>query len=83
MFDAAPGVTNVDTLDLTAGETVQLSAAVYKGFMALSTIAANQVLQMRAGGGTPTVAAATNRVLFERDSGNLWHTRTARVRWRL
>jgi len=73
VFDAAPGATNVDTLDLAAGETVQLSRTVYTGFAALGTIAANQFLEVRVGGGTPVAGAATNRVLHDRDTGNLWY----------
>jgi len=39
----------------------------------MGTIAANQFLQVHVAGGTPTDGAATNRVLFDRDSGNLWY----------
>ncbi len=73
VFDATPGATNVDTLDLAAGELVQLSRTVYTGFAALGTIAANQFLEVRVGGGTPVAGAATNRVLHDRDTGNLWY----------
>jgi serralysin len=73
VFDATPGPTNVDTLDLAAGELVQLSRTVYTGFTALGTIAANQFLEVRVGGGTPVAGAATNRVLHDRDTGNLWY----------
>ena len=73
VFDSAPGAANVDTIDLAAGETVQLSRATYTGFTALGTIAANQFLQVRVAGATPVATAAANRVIFDRDSGNLWY----------
>jgi Ca2+-binding RTX toxin-like protein len=75
VFNTAPsGATNNDTIiDFAAGDQVALSLATFTGFGAVGAVTAAQYVQVRVAGGIPTAAAATTRLEFDRDSGNLWY----------
>lgn len=73
-FDAALGAGNVDTIvDFNAGETVQLSRSVFTGFTTNGVLATAQYRVVRSGREAVVANSATQRILFDRDTGDIWY----------
>jgi len=80
-FDSTLGAGNVDTVvDFTLGETLQLSrtaftgtAAAGSGFTALGALTAGQFREVRSGREAVVASTATQRILSDRDTGNIWY----------
>ncbi len=73
-FDAALGAGNVDTIvDFTGGETVQLSRSVFSGFTANGVLTGTQFLEVRSTRGPVAATTGVQRILFDRDTGNVWY----------
>jgi Ca2+-binding RTX toxin-like protein len=69
----APGATNIDRItDFALGDRLLISGSAYTG-LTLGAVTATQFIEVRSTRGPVVSATAATRLIFDRDTGNLFH----------
>jgi Ca2+-binding RTX toxin-like protein len=69
----APGATNIDRItDFALGDRILISGSAYTG-LTLGAVTATQFIEVRSTRGPVVSATAATRLIFDRDTGNLFH----------
>jgi Ca2+-binding RTX toxin-like protein len=69
----APGATNIDRItDFAQGDRLLISGSAYTG-LTLGAVTATQFIQVRSTRDPVVSATAATRLIFDRDTGNLFH----------
>jgi Ca2+-binding RTX toxin-like protein len=69
----APGATNIDRItDFAQGDRLLISRSAYTG-LTLGAVTATQFIEVRSTRGPVASATAATRLIFDRDTGNLFH----------